>query len=131
MAAFVKWKRQRWKTWHCWGYYRGRDGDRFTKSAALVRSVRTEAGPRHKHICYLGSVCEGREGLIWGSDRFWETAGRNLDKAGITGADRERIEAAVEAVVPKPPPPPPPPDEATRREWEERNRQWKAAHGIS
>jgi hypothetical protein len=96
--VFLRWKRRRWADdWR-------RDEDRFTKSAVVVRSVRTEAGPRLKHICFLASVIEGREG--WDSEQkwFWKAAEQNLDKAGITGADRERITTTLEKTIPRPKP---------------------------
>jgi hypothetical protein len=76
----------------------------------LVESVRTPVGPRHKHICYLGSICELRETEsvasppfdVWDRADFWGTAQRALDKIGIDWADRERIEASLQAVVPRP-----------------------------
>jgi hypothetical protein len=54
------------------------------------------------HICYLGSISEGFEKYNRCRRRFWETANRNLDKAGVTGVDRERITAALESVVRRP-----------------------------
>ena len=91
--------------------------------AHVVESVRTPAGPRHRQVCYVASyrnlddgnpqpkdidgaiIMVGRE--VYGSERyragrFWETATRNLDRAGIAGDDRARIEAALERVVPRP-----------------------------
>jgi hypothetical protein len=68
----------------------------------LVESVRTEAGPRHKHICYLGTVREGKEQYVGHQIGFWRSVDRNLDRAGISEADRARIFAKLEAVVPRP-----------------------------
>jgi hypothetical protein len=98
-------------------------------TASLVASVRTPDGPRHKYICYLGSITrpddnmwggrpgEGRQGeevadLIerhswYGEEErqryFWKTALRNLKAAGIAGADLEKIVARLEQAVPRPP----------------------------
>jgi hypothetical protein len=72
---FVRWMRsRRWergkykgeygvtdrfgKTW----YYREFESiplDKWVRRAVLVESVRTESGPRHKFVCYLGSIHEG------------------------------------------------------------------------
>src|SRR4051812_36755578 len=60
---------------------------KWAKSAVLVESVRTAAGPRHRHICYLGSIWEGCEGRHWHRAHFWGTADANLDGAGIAGDD--------------------------------------------
>jgi hypothetical protein len=83
---FVKWKR----------------GPDSTRTAALVNSVRTPAGPRHKHVCYLGTIWTARGPSCLARARFREEAARRLDAAGIEGADRERVEAALEAAVPLP-----------------------------
>jgi hypothetical protein len=117
---FVKWKPGR--------LTRGARGasflwDHYIRRAYLVRSVRTEEGPRHKHICYIGSFLFAPEPQVppkcvddcidvvieelhgsWAdrARRFWRTATANLDRAGIAGADRAKVEAALAAVVPKP-----------------------------
>jgi hypothetical protein len=96
---FVRWKRrQRTRTtmYGQWG-----TGE-WVKSAVLVQSVRTEAGPRHKHVCYLGSIREAHQEAHYVRVGFWESVVKNLDRVEITGADRKRIEATLEAVVPKP-----------------------------
>jgi hypothetical protein len=87
------------------------------KSAVLVQSVRTDKGPRLKHICYLGSVPEGGARSQDSRESFWHGVEPNLDKAGITGADRERIIATLEAAVPRTEPRPPYDLEAERRKF--------------
>jgi hypothetical protein len=101
---FIKWKHRCWRQWWSWGPIRLRENRIRTTSAALVKSVRTPMGPRHKYICFLGSATEDLKGYAWGKEWFWETALRKLDQAGITGADREKITAALEKVVPRPEP---------------------------
>ena len=83
---FVKWKR-------------GRDS---TRTAALVESVRTPAGPRHRHLCYLGTIWTGPGPTCLRRAEFREEAGRRLDAAGIDAAERDRVEAALDAAVPVP-----------------------------
>jgi hypothetical protein len=96
---FVRWKRrERTRTR---GGYKRSTGE-WVKSAVLIQSVRTEAGPRHKHICYLSSIWEGHEKQHWHRVGFWETAERNLDRAGISKKDRVRIVAALQSIVSKP-----------------------------
>jgi hypothetical protein len=94
------------------------------RRAVLVRSVRTERGPRLQHVCYLGSFNEwfdakppDRPCPKKADGEFWATAERNLDKAGIAGAERQRIIASLEAVVPRTDPEPklPPSDLAAER----------------
>jgi hypothetical protein len=72
------------------------------KRAVLVESIRTSAGPRHKYICYLGSINEGDEDSPAARLRFWYVAERNLDKAKIAGEKRRTIETALAAVVARP-----------------------------
>jgi hypothetical protein len=67
-----------------------------------MQSVRTAAGPRLRHICYLGSVVERDEQVDWDRRRFWHRVEPNLDKAGITGEVRERVLATLEVAVPRP-----------------------------
>jgi hypothetical protein len=51
----------------------------------------------------VGSVRESNWGAVGKryACRFWADAWAALDKAGIRGADRERIEAELEAAVPR------------------------------
>jgi hypothetical protein len=109
---FVKWKRVRHHIYPC------------TVSAAyLVKSVRTPKGPRHKHVCYLGSVTRPDD-TMWGDKQgkfladeiiapftgregvqhcqFWATVLCNLDEAGIVGEDRDKVIAALERHIPRP-----------------------------
>jgi hypothetical protein len=106
---FVKWKRRqnRREMWE-------------THSAYLVESIRTESGPRHKHLCYIGSIVFpehdlGRKTISnryvdafygdwpYRAGQFWRTAMANFAAAGITGADLERVVALLEKTVPRPP----------------------------
>jgi hypothetical protein len=87
-------------------------------AAYLVASVRTPDGPRHKHICYIGSITRAEdyvygdiggnpvaeiiEARSGGERYFWKTALRNLKAASIEGADLEKIVARLEQAVPRP-----------------------------
>jgi hypothetical protein len=73
----------------------------------LVESIRTAQGPRHQHICHLGSLDERFRDEHWQRLFFWATAHHNMDKSGVTGETRERIVATLESVIPRP-------DEASR-----------------
>jgi hypothetical protein len=94
---FVRWKRRPLTAGK-------RPTGEVVKAAVLVRSVRTEAGPRLRHLCYLGSIREGFEDYPAHQAGFWEAAERGLARAGVVGADRERIVAALEQAVPRPDP---------------------------
>jgi hypothetical protein len=92
---FVRWKRRERTR-------RKQPTGEWVKSAVLVRSVHTEVGPRLRHICSLGLVREGYERDYWEQVAYWAAATRNLDRVGIAGKERARIEAVLESVVPKP-----------------------------
>jgi hypothetical protein len=78
------------------------------RSAVLVESVWTPAGPRHRHLGYLASIREGLERDPEAASAFWESAAANLRKARvadggrIAGADLAKVVAALERVVPRP-----------------------------
>jgi hypothetical protein len=92
---FVRWKRRERTRRH-------QPTGEWVRRAVLVRSVRTAAGPRHRHVCYLGSIREGQELDHWHRVDFWASVVRNLSRAGIAKADRGRIVGALQSVVPKP-----------------------------
>jgi hypothetical protein len=108
---FVRWKRrQRKATWE-WdpGWDPNSDDEptgkyveHWVKSAVLLKSVCTPSGPRHKHICYLGSIREDRIQSHWERKHFWEAVAQNLRKAVADVDDQHRIVEAMEAVVPLP-----------------------------
>jgi hypothetical protein len=118
---FVRWKRRQ-RTRTGWvkrkgKYVKAREGTgEWVKSAVLVESVRTESGPRHKHVCYLGTIRERSADAYPARVHFWKSADRNLDRAGLAGSERERIVLVLESVVPKP-------DEASREAWRARSEQ--------
>ncbi len=68
----------------------------------LVESVRTEKGPRQKHVCYLGTIREGHESSHYHCVDFWAAATKGLDAAGIKGKVRSELEATLKSVVTKP-----------------------------
>jgi hypothetical protein len=76
--------------------------DEWTRSAVLVESVRTAAGPRQKVLGYLGSIEEQYLGQVGHRVGFWASAEARLDELGPTAEERARIVAALEAVVPRP-----------------------------
>jgi len=50
----------------------------------------------------VDTIDEARRGDKWFRRRFWRYVRYDLDAAGVAGDDRARIEAALEAVVPRP-----------------------------
>jgi hypothetical protein len=51
---------------------------------------------------YWGRLDEARRGGRWYRRCFWHYATAEMDRAGIAGDDRARIEATLEALVPRP-----------------------------
>jgi hypothetical protein len=96
---FVKWKRRR--LYQTRANYLWRHDPGWVRAAYLVESVRTAAGPRHRHVCYLGSIREISAHYWCHRAPFWAAATRRLDAAGIEGPARSRCEAALQAVVPR------------------------------
>lgn len=92
---FVRWKRRRMTA-------RKRPTGDVVKTAALVRSERTPAGPRLRHVCYLGSIEDKHLDSASARGCFWDKATKSLDAAGIGGEVRQRIEAAIATAVPRP-----------------------------
>jgi hypothetical protein len=76
--------------------------DEWRRLATLVESVRTAAGPRQKHVAYLGSIKEGDERAPVRQAGFWASADEALDRLDLGGDERAQIEAALGAVVPRP-----------------------------
>ena len=88
-----------------------------------------------KVVCYIGSIsryedpftkrrlpfCD-RHGKDFGR-RFWKSAEKNLTKAGIVGAELERIVSTLELTVPRPVGP-------TRRAPRHRGREMRNADGV-
>jgi hypothetical protein len=75
------------------------------KSAVLVESVRTDRGPRQRHVAYLGTIREGCEGMYRNRVDFWRKVDYQLDQVGpviLPRAERARIVAVLAAVVPRP-----------------------------
>jgi hypothetical protein len=97
-------------------HYESNGTGEFVKSAVLVKTVRTPAGPRHKHICYIGTIREAEINHYGHRVEFWISVEKNLDAAGIVGEERQTIEAALSAVVEKP-------DEAAIRKEQRRRKR--------
>jgi hypothetical protein len=83
-------------------------------SAVLVRCERLDGKPRQRIVAYLGTI---QEGYLKGEhsaarEYFWENADRRLSSLGLAKTERQEIEAALVARVPRP----------TAEEVEERKR---------
>jgi hypothetical protein len=85
-------------------YLRWKKGPSGSRSAVLVAAVRTEAGPRQRHIAYLGSIMVRHEKSRANAVKFWESADRALAAADIPEAERARVAGELEAKVPRPAP---------------------------
>jgi hypothetical protein len=79
-------------------------------SAILVEGVRVNGKPTQRHIAYLGSILEstmaadteGRENVDLCRVVFWQRVAERLDRiAGLSTEDRQKIDAAIAAKVPR------------------------------
>jgi hypothetical protein len=96
---FVRWKRRQRTRTTSYGHW---GTGEWVKSAVLVRSVRTDQGPRQRIVAYLGSIGEGKERYHWHQVGFWEAVDPRLDAAQLDAADRSRIELSLASVVSRP-----------------------------
>ena len=78
-------------------------------SALLVESQRIDGKPVQRHVAYLGGITESAIELPAQRAFFWKGVTQQLDRLAVSEDDRARIEAAVEAKVPR----------LTRREYNE------------
>ena len=77
--------------------------------AILAESSRVDGKPTQRHIAYLGGITESAIELPAQRAFFWKEVTQQLDELAVSKDDRVRIEAAVEAKVPR----------LTRREYNE------------
>jgi hypothetical protein len=75
----------------------------WVRTAYLIQAIRTPAGPRQEYLCRLGAIETDAQGspTLEARAKFWREADRQLEGRG-DAADRARIVAALEAVVPRP-----------------------------
>ena len=80
----------------------GRDPRADTHWAAiLAESSRIDGKPTQRHIAYLGGITESAIELPAQHAFFWKEVKQQLDQLAVSKDDRARIEAAVEAKVPR------------------------------
>jgi hypothetical protein len=80
----------------------GRDPKTDTHWAAiLAESSRVDGKPTQRHIAYLGRITESAIELPAQRAFFWKEVTQQLDELAVSKDDRARIEAAVEAKVPR------------------------------
>lgn len=112
---FVRWRRKRRKDQRTGEYAPfGNHGGRvpvyapdWLHSASLVESVRIDGKPRQRTIGYLGSI---RERFLDPASPhhnahcvyFWRKVDAALDALALPDADRVRVVASLEDVVPRP-----------------------------
>jgi hypothetical protein len=72
-------------------------------AANLLEGTRFDDGYRQRHLAYLGGITLSGMQLVARRVFFWESVQDRLDQLGITD-EREKIEAAIAARVPKPTP---------------------------
>ena len=70
-------------------------------AAILAESSRVDGKPTQRHIAYLGGITESAIELPAQRAFFWQEVAQQLDQLALPKDDRARIEAAVEAKVPR------------------------------
>src|SRR6476469_1909996 len=83
-------------------------------AAILAESSRVDGKPTQRHIAYLGGITESAIELPAQRAFFWKEVTQQLDELAVSKDDRARIEAAVEAKVPR----------LSRREYNEQLIRW-------
>jgi DNA adenine methylase len=94
-AMFVRWKRRQRSS-------RKRPTGQWVRYAVLARCERLDGRPRQQFIAHLGTIRQGHEGHHWHRVNFWAKADRNLAALDLDVPTRERIEATLAGVVPRP-----------------------------
>jgi hypothetical protein len=71
--------------------------------AIIVESVRVDGKPRQRHVAYLTTFTESMTAIAGKRGWFWNQVTERLDSLGkrISADDRDRIETAIEAKVPR------------------------------
>ncbi len=103
---YLRWKKTRRRD--RWGK------ENWSHSAVLVETSRTDGKPRQRVIAYLATIQDrylpgGADAARYRLYRFWDTADVALDRLALPDAERTKIVAAIESVVPMPPSNPGPP----------------------
>jgi hypothetical protein len=101
---FVRWKRRERKTrkayeWERYG--RAKGTGKYLLIAVLVRSERQDGKPRQKIVGYLGSVPEGLADEPFQRKWFWDRARHRLDALALEQTERQKVEGALAARVPR------------------------------
>jgi hypothetical protein len=73
-------------------------------SAVLVEGKRVKGKPVQRHIAYLGGITESAIAILAQRCVFWRDIGQRLDQLGdrLSPENRQRVEAAIAARVPRP-----------------------------
>jgi hypothetical protein len=105
---FIRWQSRK-RTKPAFGRYRDADGNRLSDThwqAVLVESKRVDGKPRQQHVASIVGFSESQTKIDMQRCYIWKTVDERLKRLSnrITQADRERIEAAVAARVPRPTP---------------------------
>jgi hypothetical protein len=81
-----------------------RETGRLALVAMLVQAERRDGKPRQRVVAYLGTIGTDRLGHPYPRRWFWEKCDARLGSLTLEPAERARIEAAIEGVVPRPSP---------------------------
>ena len=98
---YIRWKKR--KAAHRPGYrYSGRYCDHY--SAVVVETRRVEGKPRQFVVQHLASISDDMRVNEYPQVAFWRKALTKLDALEITGTERERMEATLLRLIPRPTP---------------------------
>jgi hypothetical protein len=96
---YVRWKRRLLRPARC---RRHPELAEYVLYAVLVGSVRRDGAPRQCFLAHLGAIKERHLAAPTHQAYLWRGAREALDRLGIDGADRARLEATIAARVPCP-----------------------------
>lgn len=101
---FIRWKRRKKAKTPTGRRIRRSDaGD--SLYCVLIESQRVNGAPRHKVICYLGSLDENSREKLWLRVDFWDAVDAKLNKLDLTRRERTKIEESIGQVVARVPEP--------------------------
>jgi hypothetical protein len=90
-------------------------------TAIIVENVRVNGKPKQQHVAYLATICESELVHMGARIRFWDKVTKRLDGLSnrILADDRAKIEAAIEAQLPRPTPEERQQNAREREQWTE------------
>jgi len=101
---FVRFKRRERVSVRTTPWKARRRTGRFVLTAVLVRSERRDGKPRQKVVAYLASIAEEDFAKVLPRQHFWARVDTRLGALNLEPGQRQKVEAALLAVVARPTP---------------------------